>query len=148
MPASSDGVIMRASSASIDSTPRADGRRGGAAAIGERNGHATPVFGIDVARQVTTEDQRVDQLARRLLGDPEPADHLDRRPTVIAHSAQDERAVSGKVAEPGRFEICLYGLAVAAAGGAEQCRDHDVFSGGGTGHPKRVISKATRGQST
>jgi hypothetical protein len=60
---------------------------------------------------------------------------------MIAHSAQDERAVSGKVAETGRFEIGPYGLAVAAAGGAEQCGDHDVFSGRGTGHPKRVIRR-------
>ena len=75
-------------------------RRGGAPALGQLDRQPPAVVRVDVALEVSADDEGVDQLAGRLLADSELADQVGGRDPVVRHPPEHERAVPRQVVEP------------------------------------------------
>jgi hypothetical protein len=115
---------------SVDlSHPGADrcGRR--APSLGQVDHHAAAVLLIDLARQVAAKHESIDELARRLLADPETPDHVSCGSTEVGHSPQDESPVSRQVVESGGSQSGRDGPRIAAACATHQCGQNDLVSG-------------------
>src|ERR1700677_2825225 len=102
-----------------------------AALTGKSERHPAPVLRVDVAGDIATQYQRVDQLAEGLLADAESADDLLGRLRSVGQAGAQDGAVTGKVLEPARGELRAGGLAVAPASRPHQFRDG--------GHAETVI---------
>jgi chloride channel protein, CIC family len=110
-----------------------------ASALGQADLHPPPVHRVIAALEILAENEGVDQLAGRLLAQPQRGDdiglgaeHRIRRGVVQV--GEDEWAVTGNVVAPRACERPGDGVAVDVARLAHQLRHGDVLVPGAIGH--------------
>ncbi len=106
-----------------------------APARGERDGQPAAVLGIDLARDIAAQGQRIDELSRGLLRDAQTVDDLRQRRPPRAERADHENAVLRNVVETGLDQRDTDGIAIG-----EPCRpqqggeNHGLIGGTFLGH--------------
>ena len=123
--ATPSGVIRDTSSRSTARDAGPDHLRRLAAPLGEDDRHAPPVVLVHRPVEVAAHHERVDELARRLLGDAEVLHEVAGGDAVVRHAPEHERPVAGQVLETRRDQPGPDRSVERAASGAEQRGEDD-----------------------
>ena len=100
---------------------------GGLPSLREDEIHLPSIMSVGNSRQVAPEDQGVDGLADRLLGDPHPTDNGLQRGVAPVHRAHDVTPGPRKILVPGLNQRAVGSVSVGLLRGTEERGKRDVI---------------------